>query len=89
MKKADTDAIIRKATQKQFRVSFEEKVRGMLWGQHVPERNEPPFVTEEQAWAYAYELSAATRGRFVNFYVVDALTFAPAPGYETRIIRNR
>jgi hypothetical protein len=74
-----------------FLVHF-ERVEGCLLASDYapdPHAGDKPFDTEEEAWAFAERLSSATRGRFVNFYVVNARTFVPVPNYAARGIVNR
>jgi hypothetical protein len=71
-----------------FRVHFERIESAGLCSDYVPNRDEEPFGDEEKAWRFAADLAAATVGKFVNFYVVDAVTFVPVPDYSARKIAN-
>ena len=70
----------------EFAVSFEVRDGGALRGERVPERDEPGFASEQEAWAFARQLVEAD-DHFVNFYVVDHRTSTPVKGCCDRIIR--
>jgi hypothetical protein len=74
-----------------FLVHFERVEGGILATDYTPDprAGDKPFDTAEEAWAFAERLSSATRGRFVNFYVVNARTFVPVFDYAKRMIANR
>lgn len=72
-----------------YRVSFERVSGSLLLGDHTPDRDEPPFATEDEAWEFAEKLAKATRGNFVNFSVIRATDFTPVPNYRARYIENR
>jgi hypothetical protein len=90
MRKSTTDRLINTTkTPRKYRVAFEEVVGDLLHGHSVPDLDEPPFDSETEAWTYARELAAATRQKFVNFYVIDADTYTPVEGYQRQYIENR
>jgi len=72
-----------------YRVAFERVEGRILAGDHFPERDEPPFKHEAEAWEWAEKFAKATKGRNVNLYVVDAETWVPVPDYVSRKIDNR
>lgn len=73
---------------RKYRVSFERKERGMLVGDHFPERDELPFESQEVAWKMAESFADKMVGRVVNVHVVDAETWAPVDGYRERMLNE-
>lgn len=73
-----------------YRVSFDWKDGRFLEGGYFPAGDEPPFPTEEIAWAYAHELAnnKVTKNVFVNIKVTYE-NFTPVPNYDIREIKNR
>jgi hypothetical protein len=75
MRLTEAQAII--DTWSGYRVHFEVVDRGILRSNYVPDRDEEPFVSYDAAWAFAEKLARATRGKFVNFFVVRASDSTP------------
>ena len=73
--------------QTAFRVSFEQRVNGMLVSDHIPDREEAAMGTLEAAWALAERINRSAPDTIVNIYVVDGL-WRPVPGYRNRMLRK-
>lgn len=92
MKRTDVEAIIERYEAPEstgYRVSFDVIEGSMLRSDMVPDRSEPAIANEAEAWNLAGRLARATRGRFVNFYVIYASNYSPVPGYKKKEIVNR
>ncbi len=73
--------------RKCYRVHFEKRELGLLYTDYFPERDEPAFVTEEEAWKWAREFATKSPLEYVNIYVVDE-HWRPVPGYQERRLRT-
>lgn len=69
-----------------YRVSFERREGGMLIGDFVPDRDEEPIKTEDEAWTLAAQLAGALRDGATNFLVCYADDFCPVEGYKKKMI---
>ena len=83
--------IMEEADPAGFMVTFEHIRGSMLESDHFPDvRNgETSIATENEAWQMAAQFAAKTRKRCVNIYVIRYEDFAPVPGYQERMIKNR
>ena len=84
MKLADAKEMIRNRSG--FRVSFDIRENGLLKSDHVPERYETPFSTEDEAWEFARKLSPIPG--VVNIYVIYASTWQPVEGYYSKMLNK-
>lgn len=90
MRFAEAQAIIRAGAikPKGFRVHFERVEGRFLCGDYFPERGEPLIETESEAWKLAKKFAAASKGQYVNLYVVDE-KWGPVENYAKLRIDNR
>ncbi len=73
-----------------YRVKWEWAGDGFLTGEHCPERDEPCFTSEEEAWTMAARIATTfreTTRRAVNVYVT-AENWTPVPGYRERMLNR-
>lgn len=81
MKFADVAELMKKESG--FRVCWEARRDGCLFSEYTPERGEPPFQTEDEAWAFASKLADALGpSKICNVYIVHAHDFSPVPNYR-------
>lgn len=61
----------------------------MLVSAHFPDKHsyEPLIPTENEAWDLAARFATATRGKYVDIYVVDH-EFRPVDGYRDRMMNK-
>ena len=78
MKLAEALEIIRGDHDKEkYRVAYEKRKNGMLYGACFPSPDESPFVTFDEADIHASHFAAKAPDCFVNIYVINAKSFEP------------
>lgn len=65
-----------------YRVKFEWIDGDLLRSDVVPDTFEPGFASESEAKKFGEQFADALKGRAVNFYIVNAKTFAPQGTWE-------
>jgi hypothetical protein len=90
MKFKEAVAIMDETQEAGFMVSFEWAEKGMLRGDHFPDKHagEELIKTGVLAWELAHQFAKNTYGKCVNIYVTKA-DFSPVDGYRKKMIVNR